>query len=81
MGLAAANYGFSVEGARAETTKIMSENPRRVAKIIVKIFLPHNNYSEKERRLIEVCANQCPVGNSLYPDIEKNITFIYNQPQ
>jgi uncharacterized OsmC-like protein len=77
MGIAAETHGFSIDGASAETTKIMAENPRRVAKIKVVIKMPHNNYSEKERRIIEAVPRQCPVANSLQPDLEKDVTFVY----
>ncbi|MDR2802614.1 MAG: OsmC family protein [Prevotellaceae bacterium] len=77
MGIAAETHGFSIDGISAETTKIMAENPRRVAKIKVAIKMPHNNYSDKERRIIEAVPHQCPVGNSLHAGIEKEVTFEY----
>lgn len=77
MGIAAKNHGFSIDGTTIETEKVMSAAPRRVAKIILDIHLPHNNYSEKEIRLIEAAVAHCPVGNSLHPDIEKQITLHY----
>ncbi|MDR3350042.1 MAG: OsmC family protein [Prevotellaceae bacterium] len=77
MGIAAGTHGFSVDGMSAETTKVMAENPRRVAKIQVSIKMPPNNYSEKERRIIEAVPRQCPVANSLQADIEKEVTFVW----
>ena len=78
MGMAAKNHGFSIEGTELEIEKEMSENPRRVAKIKIDIFMPKGvTYSDKEKRFIEATAKQCPVANSLHPDIVKDINFRY----
>jgi uncharacterized OsmC-like protein len=39
--------------------------------------MPYHHYSDKERRIIEAVPNQCPVGNSLHPDIDKDVTIVY----
>jgi len=77
MGIAAQTHGFSIDGMWAETNKVMANSPRRVARIEVAITMPRNDYSEKHRRIIEAVPAQCPVGNSLHPDIEKIVSFIY----
>lgn len=77
MGISARTYGFSIDGTRVETEKVMGTNPRRVVELIIDIYLPHINYSDKERRLIESSAKTCPVANSIHPDIKKTITFHY----
>jgi uncharacterized OsmC-like protein len=77
MGIAAETHGFSIDGMSAETTKVMADHPRRVAKIKIVITMPPCQYSDRERRIIEAVPNNCPVGHSLHPDIEKEITFIF----
>ncbi len=78
MGMSANSYGFSLEGTTIEIEKIMASNPRRVAEIKVEFNFPKgNNYSDKEKRLIESAARTCPVANSLHPDIIKTIVFNY----
>ncbi len=77
MGIAAQTHGFTVEGAQIETTKVMGTNPRRVVELITTITLPHNQYSPKERKILELTAKECPVFNSLHPDLKKSITFVY----
>jgi len=56
-----------------EITKIMQAEPRKIAKIIVALFLP--NTSEKNKTILERAAMTCPVFLSLHPDIEKDVTF------
>jgi putative redox protein len=73
MGVAAQTHNFSIEGATAEITKIMSANPRKVSEIKVEITFPKNNYSDKEKRIIEHIANTCPVALSLHPDLKQNV--------
>lgn len=78
MGISAESYGFSIDGTTVETEKVMGTNPRRVVEIIVDIHFPAgNNYTDKEKRLIESAAKTCPVSNSLHPEIKKTINFHY----
>ena len=67
----------SSEGAVAEVTKVMYAEPRRIGEIHVKITMPANNYSEKERKILENAAYTCPVAKSLHPDIKQVVEFVY----
>ena len=75
--IAAQTHGFSIEGARIETQKIMYDNPRRVGELILDVYLPPNNYSDKEKRIIETTAATCPVGKSIHPDIIETVRWHY----
>ncbi len=71
VGIAARTHGFNIDGTTAEITKVMGENPRRVAEIIVDLQFPANGYSDKEKEIIERAAKTCPVAYSLHPDIKQ----------
>ena len=77
-GIAANEHGFSIDGASAEITKVMGESPRRVVGIGVELTFPANNYSEKNKLIIERAIRTCPVIYSIHPDIEvkEEITFL-----
>jgi len=77
MGISAQAHGFNIDGTTAKITKIMSANPRRVAEIIVELTFPQNNYSDKEKKFIELCAKECPVANSLHPEVKQTVIFNY----
>ena len=77
VGIAARNHGFSIDGTTAEITKVMGENPRRVTEIHVNLQFPANNFSEKDKAIIERSAKTCPVAYSLHPDIVQEIIFSY----
>ncbi len=77
VGIAANEHGFSIDGTTCEITKIMAENPRRVAEIVVNLQFPANNYADKDKKIIERSANTCPVMYSLHPDIKKTVSFNY----
>jgi uncharacterized OsmC-like protein len=79
MGIAARTHGFSIDGASMETTKVMGSGPRRVAELIITITFPHNNYSSKELKILETSARECPVANSLHPDLKRTVTFIFKE--
>lgn len=77
VGIASASHGFSIDGATAEVTKIMAENPRRVSEIVVNFQFPANGYSDKDKTIIERSAHTCPVAMSLHPDIKQTVSFNY----
>ncbi|MEQ7798764.1 OsmC family protein [Pedobacter sp. ASV1-7] len=77
VGIAANEHGFNIDGTTCDITKIMAENPRRVTEIVVDFQFPANNYSDKDKKIIERSANTCPVMFSLHPDIKKTVSFNY----
>jgi len=79
MGIAARTHGFDIDGTKVAITKVMGTNPRRVVEIVVELTFPHNNYSPKERKLLELSAKECPVANSLHPDLKQTVKFEFAQ--
>lgn len=77
VGIAAKAHSFNIDGTEAEITKVMAAEPRRVAEIHVNLKFPANNYSQKEKDIIERSAKTCPVAYSLHPDIKQEIKFEY----
>ena len=75
MGIAAREHGFDMDGTTARIWKIMESNPRRLGEVKIELTFPSNNYSEKEKKIIERSAFTCPVYLSLHPDLKKTITF------
>ena len=76
MGIKAKQCGIEMDGTYAEVEKEMSAKPRKISGINIDIYFP-KNYTENEKKLLELTANTCPVINSLNPDIVKNINFHY----
>lgn len=75
MGIKAESLeGVNLEGSVALINKIMSANPRRIARIEIQLDLK-GVATDKDRKILENTANTCPVHNSLHPDIEKEIHF------
>lgn len=77
MGISARTHGFDIDGTKISVTKVMGTNPRRVVEVIVELTFPHNNYTPKERKLIELAAKECPVANSLHPDLKQTVKFSF----
>lgn len=71
MGIAATTHKFSIEGATLKTTKIMGVEPRRVIEIILEFDFSNREYSEKEKKIIDYCTKNCPVGFSIHPEIRQ----------
>lgn len=77
IGISANAQNFDIEGTKIDITKTMVSNPRRIGEIEVIVNLPHNDYSPREKRLIESAARTCPVGKSLHPETKETIIFNY----
>lgn len=64
---------LDITGARAEVTKIMASDPRRIIRIEVKITMPKNSFSDRDKKVLESIARTCPVAFSLSEQIEQVI--------
>jgi len=74
-GIAGREHGFLIDGAKADITKIMASNPRRVAEIIVELDFAGHHYTEKQKEFIRVACLNCPVAKSLHPDLKQSLVF------
>ena len=77
MGIKLQGTGKDIKGATSEVTKVMYSEPRRIGEIHVKISVPDNNFSEKEKQILINAAHACPVDKSLHPDIKQVITITF----
>ncbi len=75
MGIKAMYNGIDLEGTEIEITKIMANDPRRVAEVIMEFNFPRKDYSHEEKRLIESVAGISPVPLSVHPDLKQTIVF------
>jgi len=75
MGIKARDKGLDLIGTTIETTKIMSSDPRRIGEIIVEFTFPKNDFSEKDKTILEAVTKTCPVALSLHPDVKQTVKF------
>lgn len=75
MGIVAKRHNLNMDGTRVEVLKVMGDNPRRVVEIQVEMRFPANNYSDKDKLLLEHTALACPVAKSLHADIKQKTRF------
>lgn len=77
MGIVAQNKGIDIEGMKIQVAKHMSEDmPRRIARLAVKIEVPLPEGHEAQK-VLENAALQCPVHQSIHPDIEVPIEWVW----
>lgn len=75
MGIKAMDNGIDIEGTVLEMTKIMAENPRRVAEVVIEFNFPKKGYTAEQKQLIESVAGVSPVPLSLHPELKQTIIF------
>jgi len=68
---------ITFNGCQGEVEKIMADSPRRIGQLNVTLDLSSNNWNEKEKRRIENTAKNCPVAQSISPEIKIEIDFKY----
>ncbi|MDT0676045.1 OsmC family protein [Autumnicola musiva] len=76
MGIKAEAMKIDISGATASVNKTMAADPRRISKVEVVIEFTRE-FENKEKKILENTARNCPVLHSLHPDMEKNISFHY----
>ena len=74
MGIKADDLQVDISQAKADVTKHMGSDPRRVVKIEVSVTLPQIG-DEKTRTILERTGDNCPVAKSVHPDIELDLKY------
>ena len=74
MAIKAADLQVDITDAKADVTKHMFGNPRRVGKIEVLLNLPAID-NESDRSTLEKTGDNCPVIKSIHPEIELLISY------
>ena len=75
MGIRAGKMNLNIDGARAEIEKVMASNPRRIAEVVINVFMPEGNFSDKDQLILEKAAETCPVALTLHPETKQTIIF------
>ncbi len=76
MGIAARTHQIAIEGTECTIEKIMVANPRKIGEIVAHLHMKgQEQFSDKEKAILEHAALTCPVYLSLHADIKKNVTF------
>ncbi len=78
MAMKANDLEVNMQDARADVTKHMLSNPRRIGKIEVLVTLPALE-SDRDKKVLENTGNNCPVVKSLHPDIELDINYTWGE--
>ncbi|MCC3308335.1 OsmC family protein [Psychrobacter sanguinis] len=77
IGIKAESMEIDVVGTKAEVTKTMVAEPRRVSEVKVNIQFA-KDFDERTRKVLEAAALTCPVAKSIHPDIKQDVSFSYS---
>ncbi len=72
------DHGLTFVGGKADVTKVMASDPRRIGEIIIELDLRGNNWNEKEREKIIRASKTCPVAKSVNNEILTVFEFIFD---
>jgi len=77
LGILAERHSINLSSMRFVTTKEMVAQPRRrLGRVVTTLYLPAS-LDDKQRALLEAAAHTCPVHESLRPEVEAIIEFVY----
>lgn len=79
MGIAAREHGFSIDGSSCRITKIMSDNPRKIGEIKIDFDFTGNEYTDKQKKILDYCVKTCPVALSLNESVLQNVTLFFRE--
>lgn len=77
MGIHGRKEGLVLDGATAETIKVMGTNPRRVSELEIELRIPGKSWTQEQREFLEEKGLACPVAMSLHPDLTQKVRFSY----
>ncbi len=79
MGLVAKRNQLDISGLQIQVLKEMTSDPvRRIGGLRTRlVFPPGKNFSPEARAKLEAGAKTCPVKQSLHPDVQLPIEFVY----
>lgn len=77
MGIAAREHGFSIDGSSCKITKIMTENPRKIGEVKIDFDMTANDFTEKQKDILQCCVKNCPVARTLNESVFQNVTLIF----
>lgn len=81
MGIYAKKNALAIEGTKVRVVKDMVADPvRRIGKLTVKVDVPRA-IDEKHRQGLEEAARGCPVCQSLSPQVQRAIEFVWTGAQ
>ena len=77
MGILADRSGIDLSGMRMRVEKHMNGEPRRIGALCLALHLPQALEPEVRRKL-EITAHTCPVERSLSPEVQVEVSFVYD---
>jgi putative redox protein len=80
MGIFAQRHEIALEGTTLSVSKEMTTGPvRKIARLATEIHIPLPK-SHPHREALERAALTCPVHQSLHPEVEKPVVFVWQPP-
>ena len=80
LGLVAERHQLDLRGTQVQVIKEMVQKPiRRIGALKTTVRFPAGlQVGDEDRKRLETAAHQCPVHQSIHPDIDAPIDFIYS---
>jgi uncharacterized OsmC-like protein len=75
IAIKANDMNIDLKDTKADITKHMLKDPRRVGQVDITINFPALSLNDEQKLTLENTGNNCPVAKSLDADLKQNITY------
>jgi len=79
MGIRTLDMNIDLTGTTLNVTKHMLSDPRRIGKIDIELHIPFSEINEKDKTILQLIGDSCPVMKSLHPSLEVNVHYIWQK--
>lgn len=77
IGHAAGVHGIPVGKLQAGVSFTLHRKPTRLASVCVELHVEGPAYDEKQKRILQLASEACPVYRSLAQEVEKQVVFVF----
>lgn len=75
MGIHARDNNFSIEGSKCDITKIMRNDPRRIAEVVIEYDFTMCALEEAHKDILRDLVKASPVPRSLHPEVKQTVSL------
>lgn len=77
IGIHAFKHNIDLSGMEAEIQQDIQTQPRKIESINIMLIMPAKDYTLQQKKHLESIATNCPLCQSIHPDIRLCISFTW----
>jgi putative redox protein len=75
MGIHAKDNGFNIDGSKCTITKVMRNDPRRIAEVVIEYDFSMCALEAAHREILQKLVKASPVPRSVHPELKQTVSL------